>query len=57
MPQDNYEGIAVTDGPQGRFVWLIADNNHMQTQRSLLLKLRWEGKAEGGGPERQKARE
>lgn len=52
VPQDNYEGIAVTEGPDGRHVWLIADNNFMAHQRSLLLKLRWDRT-----PEREKARE
>lgn len=49
IPQDNYEGMAVTDDPDGRHVWLISDDNFMHYQRTLLLKLSWD--------QRQKARE
>lgn len=42
LPTDNYEGITVTQGRDGAtYVWLISDNNFMQIQRTLLLKLRW----------------
>ncbi|QPC98756.1 esterase-like activity of phytase family protein [Qipengyuania soli] len=52
IPQDNYEGMALTRDSQGTHVWLISDDNLMQYQRTLLLKLRW-----NEGRERQKARE
>ena len=42
LPTDNYEGITVTQGRDGTtYVWVISDNNFMQIQRTLLLKLRW----------------
>lgn len=49
LPQDNYEGIAMTRDEDGTHVWLISDDNFMQFQRTLLLKLRWQP--------REKARE
>jgi len=52
FPKDNYEGIAITEDPDGRHVWLISDDNRMSYQRTLLLKLEWAER-----PERQKARE
>ncbi len=42
LPQDNYEGLAVTEHDGVRHVWLISDDNFMVLQRSLLLELRWE---------------
>jgi len=34
---DNYEGIAATRGPDGTILlWLIADDNYMSLQRTLL---------------------
>lgn len=45
LPSDNYEGIAVAPGPDGSVaVWLISDDNFMRSQRTLLLKLRWENR-------------
>lgn len=45
LPSDNFEGIAVEEGPQDQqYVWIISDNNFMLHQRSLLLRLRWERK-------------
>lgn len=49
IPQDNYEGMAITDDADGRHVWLLSDDNSMSFQRTLLLKLRWD--------QREKARE
>lgn len=49
VPEDNYEGVAITEDAGGRSVWLISDDNFMATQRSILLKLRWD--------QREKARE
>lgn len=49
IPQDNYEGIALTDDSDGTHVWLVSDDNFMAFQRTLLLKLRWHA--------REKARE
>ena len=42
VPTDNYEGIAVAPGEDGRLVlWLISDDNNAALQRTLLLKLLW----------------
>ena len=41
IPQDNYEGMAITRDADGQHIWLISDDNFMQFQRTLLLKLRW----------------
>lgn len=49
IPQDNYEGLAITHDADGRHVWLISDDNFMRFQRTLLLKLAWR--------QREKARE
>ena len=49
IPQDNYEGLAITEDADGTHVWLISDDNFMSFQRTLLLKLRWQA--------REKARE
>ena len=49
IPQDNYEGIALTEDSDGTHVWLVSDDNFMAFQRTLLLKLRWHA--------REKARE
>lgn len=39
---DNYEGLAVEPGADGKLVlWLISDNNRSKFQRTLLLKLLW----------------
>lgn len=49
---ENYEGMVLTNDPDGQHLWLISDDNFMRYQRSLLLKLRW------NRPQaRQKARE
>lgn len=40
VPYDNFEGIALSTEADGHtYLWLIADDNLMQIQRSLLLKL------------------
>lgn len=40
LPVDNFEGIAIEPGKDGRLiVWLIADNNNAASQRNLLWKL------------------
>ncbi len=49
IPQENYEGLALTRDDDGTHLWLISDDNFMSTQRTLLLKLRWD--------QREKARE
>lgn len=49
IPQDNYEGLALTRDADGTHVWLFSDDNFMSIQRTLLLKLRWQA--------REKARE
>lgn len=49
IPQENYEGLAITEDTDGRHVWLISDDNFMLFQRTLLLKLAWQT--------REKARE
>lgn len=42
MPIDNFEGMALSQEADGQtYLWLIADNNLMQIQRSLLMKLHW----------------
>lgn len=42
LPMDNYEGLAVEPGEEGKLVlWLISDDNHSKFQRTLLLKLLW----------------
>ena len=52
FPHDNYEGMAITDDADGRFLWLISDDNGMTYQNSYLLRLRWPDERK-----RQKARE
>lgn len=45
---ENFEGIAFTPDPADRLrgsIWLIADDNFSVFQRSLLLRLAWEGEA------------
>jgi hypothetical protein len=45
VPLDNYEGLAVVPREDGALMlWLISDDNAMATQRTLLLKLRWDWK-------------
>jgi hypothetical protein len=40
IPRENYEGLAVREGADGRVeVWLIADDNFSAFQRTLLAKL------------------
>lgn len=40
LPVDNFEGMAVAPRADGRVtVWLISDDNHAATQRTLLWKL------------------
>lgn len=42
LPMDNYEGLAIEQGPGGGLVlWLISDDNRAMFQRTLLLKLLW----------------
>ncbi|MBX7482180.1 esterase-like activity of phytase family protein [Qipengyuania qiaonensis] len=49
FPADNYEGMAVTRDAGKTYLWLMSDDNFMQYQRTLLLKLLWQT--------REKARE
>jgi hypothetical protein len=40
LPVDNFEGMAIVPRQDGRVtVWLISDDNHASTQRTLLWKL------------------
>ena len=40
LPVDNFEGMAIVPREDGRVtVWLISDDNHASTQRTLLWKL------------------
>ena len=40
LPVDNFEGLAIEPRGGGRVtVWLISDDNHAATQRTLLWKL------------------
>lgn len=44
MPRENYEGLAVTPAPGGgHHIWIISDDNQAGFQRTLLLKLHWDG--------------
>jgi len=53
LPMDNYEGIAVQPLPNGEAVlWLISDDNAMNFQRTLLLKLLWSPNEEARGADR-----
>jgi hypothetical protein len=39
---ENYEGLAVTPGPDGRLaIFIVADDNFIPLQRTLLLQLWW----------------
>ena len=50
LPMDNYEGLAVEPMPDsGLALWLISDDNNMQYQRTLLLKLEWRPNERGRG--------
>lgn len=57
FPFENYEGMALTRDEDGRHLWLISDDNFMQYQRTLLLKLRWHEDVADSEPARQKARD
>ncbi|WP_052768895.1 esterase-like activity of phytase family protein [Aurantiacibacter marinus] len=55
VPRENYEGLAVEQRPDGAYtVWLIADDNLASFQRTLLVKLGWDGAAPSA---HEKARE
>ncbi|MDG5748018.1 esterase-like activity of phytase family protein [Qipengyuania sp. XHP0207] len=54
FPQDNYEGLTLTQDADGTHLWLVSDDNLMSYQHSYLLKLRWD---EAATPQRKKARE
>jgi len=42
VPPENYEGLAVVPEPAGGLtLWIIADDNRLHVQRTLLLRLRW----------------
>lgn len=50
FPPENYEGLALADGEDGRsYLWLISDDNLARYQRTLLVRLRVDA--------REKARE
>ncbi len=43
LPRDNYEGLAVSPREDGTLtVWLVSDDNMAASQRSLLVRLRWD---------------
>ncbi|GAA0735653.1 esterase-like activity of phytase family protein [Sphingomonas japonica] len=42
LPQDNYEGVAVTRERGDTILWIVSDDNESILQRSLLLKFRLE---------------
>lgn len=47
VPPDNYEGLAVQQRPNGSYtLWIIADDNLASFQRTLLVKLVWDGTLE-----------
>ena len=49
VPPENYEGLAVAQGPSGLELWLIADaNRSVVMQRTLLVKLVWNEPAGAG---------
>jgi hypothetical protein len=53
LPIDNYEGLAVEpDGTGGVVLWLISDDNGMQYQRTLLLRLVWPANEKAHGSPR-----
>lgn len=52
LPADNYEGLAVERVGDDAVLWLISDDNSMQFQRTLLLRLEWRGYAKTHGPGR-----
>ena len=42
LPLDNFEGLAVTEGDDGKLdLWVISDDNAMKFQRTILLKITW----------------
>jgi len=43
VPRDNYEGLAIVPDSTGVTLWLISDDNQAPYQRTLLLKLHWQG--------------
>lgn len=43
LPVDNFEGIAVSDGPgSDPLVWMVSDDNFRGSQRTLLYAFQWE---------------
>jgi hypothetical protein len=53
LPMDNYEGLAVEPGEDGRLVlWLISDDNRSKFQRTLLVKLLWRPNEKARGASR-----
>ena len=49
VPPENYEGLAIEPRGSGFTVWLIADANRSALlQRTLLVKLVWDGRSPGG---------
>lgn len=49
VPPENYEGLAVERHGPGFVLWLIADANRSALmQRTLLVKLVWDGRSPGG---------
>lgn len=49
VPPENYEGLAVEPRGSGFAVWLIADANRSALmQRTVLVKLVWDGRSPGG---------
>jgi hypothetical protein len=50
VPRDNYEGLAVVPDATGLTLWLISDDNKAPYQRTLLLKLHWNGRPPRAAP-------
>jgi len=44
LPRDNYEGLAIAPAPGGGAdIWIISDDNQASFQRTLLIRLHWDG--------------
>lgn len=48
LPQDNYEGVAVTREGGDTILWIVSDDNESILQRTLLLKFRLESAGRDG---------
>jgi hypothetical protein len=48
---ENFEGIAVSGGADGVTIWMASDDNLAAWQRTLLLRLLWDGTSIANGPD------